>query len=180
MSGSPELSRSEAQLSAESTLKAFRRAETVIDTKGARIHAYYISAQIGDLVENYVPIEALEIHTGTVEGHGEFDLLMIRGFSTNRSLLRDWIILPNGQIWTCGVNQANPDLLELDTLELPTNEELVQDRKMLMDTIVPKTGLVIDPKTGEYKKPETFELAEGDSDEGIETRQLAGTGTVAK
>ena len=187
MSGSPEGSRPEPiPGQAEATLAAFKRADAAIDWKGGRIHAYYISSQIGDLTMRLVPQDAFETHRGIVEGHGEFEIGMIRIYSTDRSLLRDWLILPDGDIWTCGVNRAHPDLLELDTLKHPTTKELIRDRGMLMDAVAVKAGLFIDPKTGEYKtepiiinsRGNTLEDSGFDSDENRTARQALTTHLV--
>lgn len=138
----------------ETPFDAVNKANAAIDRQGARILAYYISSQIGNLAGKIVPLDAFETHKGISEEHGEFEIGMVRVYSTNRSLLRDWVILPDGNIWTCGVNEQNPDLLELDTLERPTDKELIKDRTMLMDAVAAKAGVFINPKTGEYRPKE--------------------------
>lgn len=152
---SPELSGK-----SETPLEAYKKTLHEIDRQGAKIHSYYISNQLGNFVERNVAIDSFDTHRGVVDEHGEFELLMIRVHVVNRSLVRDWIILPDGDIWTCGVNRDNPNVLEFDTIECPTSEELIRDQEYLMPVAAIKAGLVWDDDAKEFKQPAVDEQEE--------------------
>lgn len=150
----------ELSTKSETPLEAYKKAIYTIDRQGATIHGYYISNQLGNFVEKNVVIDSFDTHRGIVDGHGEFEVLMIRVYAVNRSLLRDWIILPDGDIWTCGVNRDNPNVLEFDTIERPTSEELIRDQEHLMFAAAIKAGLVWDDDAKEFKQPAVDEHEE--------------------
>jgi len=77
---------------------------------------------------------------GISKEHGEFDLLALRIPHVEGGLMEDWIIFPDGEMYTARVTQSNPDVVDLDTFEIPTDDQLINGRNELLSNLSIRFG----------------------------------------
>ena len=129
------------------TVGLFERAASKIQ-KGADFHASSISAEMYKLAGG-LKLDNFDVHIGTSREHGKFGLLALRVHSS-KSLKHDWIILPDGRIFTAESEESRPILIDLDTFEHPDSRELVEDEDRIINALAFKAGLLRDKKTGNF------------------------------
>jgi hypothetical protein len=91
---------------------------------------YHIRREIGSFAETLAKtdIGLFDVVHGVSEEHGEFDFFALR----IPNLMQDLLILPDGQMYEASLLDINPEYVNLDTLEYPKADQIIDERGMIL------------------------------------------------